>query len=299
MVARLESVPASRRSASARLLRRFAPTLPAKIGWVIVAIVLLVGVLGPYIVPYPGDILGATHVLNSLQPSSAAHVFGTNEVGQDIFSLVVAGTRTSLLISFSIVVLSAVIGTAIGLVAGYVGGAMNQLLMGVTDVFLALPALVLAITFAGLLGPGLWQLIAALTLVWWPGYARLVAAEVNAVRNREFVDAAKAIGASHLQIALRHVLRSITSTILVKASLDLGYVILTAAGIGFIGLGVQPPTPEWGAMIAQSRQYMIQAWWYTFFPGMAIFFTIIGFNLAGDAIRDALDPRLANAPPGA
>lgn len=282
-----------------RLVRRYAPTVPAKIGWIIVAIVLVVAVIAPFIVPYPADVTGATNIAQSLLPPSGHHLFGTNEVGQDIFSLSLVGTRTSLVIGFSIVILSGVIGTLVGLAAGLFGEATNQVLMGLTDIFLAVPALVLAITFAGLLGAGLWQLITALTLVWWPGYARLVAVEVTAVKNREFVEAARAVGASPWRIALIHVLRSITSTIIVKASLDLGYAILVAAGIGFIGLGVQPPTPEWGAMIADSRQYIVSAWWYTFFPGMAIFVTIIGFNLVGDALRDALDPRMINAAPGA
>jgi peptide/nickel transport system permease protein len=276
-----------------RLVRRFAPSFAAKLGWALTALVLLVALLGPYVAPYPADIGGATNVLASLQPPSAAHLFGTNAVGQDVFTLTLAGARTSLVIAFAVVFLSAAIGTLIGLAAGYFGGLLYHALMGLTDIFLALPALVLAITFAGLLGPGLWQLVTAVTLVWWPGFARLVAAEVHAVRHREFVEAARAVGASDWRVAGRHVLPSILSPILVKASLDLGYVILTAAGLGFVGLGVQPPTPEWGAMIADSRQYMIEAWWYTFFPGMAIFVTIIGLNLAGDALRDALDPHLA------
>lgn len=281
-----------------QLVRRFAPSFNAKLGWALTALVVAVAIFGPYVAPYPADITGATNILASLAPPSAAHPFGTNAVGQDVFTLTLAGARTSLLIAFSVVLLSALVGTLVGLCAGYFGGLVYHVLMGLTDIFLALPALVLAITFAGLLGPGLWQLITAVTLVWWPGFARLVAAEVHAVRHREFVEAARAVGATHWRVAARHVLPSILSPILVKASLDLGYVILTAAGLGFVGLGVQPPTPEWGAMIADSRQYMIEAWWYTFFPGVAIFVTIIGLNLAGDALRDAFDPHVAPVAPG-
>jgi peptide/nickel transport system permease protein len=273
-----------------RLARRFAPTWPSRLGWVLVAVVLLAALIGPYVAPYPADISGATHILISLQAPSAAHPFGTNEVGQDVLTLVLAGARTSLAIAFGVVLIALLIGVAVGLVAGYYGGAAHHALMGLTDVFLALPALPLAITVAGLLGPGIPQLVAVLALVWWPGNARLVAIEVQALRHREFVEAARATGAPSARIMLRHVLPSVVSPLLVKVSLDLGYVILTAAGLGFIGLGVQPPTPEWGSMVADSRQYMIEAWWYTLYPGLAIFVAVAGFSLVGDAMRDALDP---------
>ncbi len=282
------------RQALARIVRRYAGTWPARLGWVLVGVVVLCAVFGPLVAPDPADASGATHILSALQGPSASHPFGTNEVGQDVLTLVLFGARTSLSIAFGVTLAALFLGVIIGLVSGYYGGTLYSVLMGLTDVFLALPALVLAITVAGLLGPGIWQLVVVLTLVWWPGNARLVAVEVQSIKTREYVEAARAIGANPWRVMLLHVLPAVTAPLLVKASLDLGYVILTAAGLGFVGLGVQPPTPEWGAMVADSRQYMLEAWWYTFYPGLAIFIAVMGFSLVGDAIRDALDPHLAH-----
>lgn len=285
---------AAHRSAARELgfyARTFARSASSMLGLGLVLGFLLVAALGPWIVPYPEDGRGAVHLEQKLEPPSARHWFGTDEVGTDIYTRVILGARVSLQIGLLITLVAACIGVPLGIVAGYVGGALGGVIMRVTDVFLSVPALVLAIAIVGALGPGILNAIVALSLVWWPGYVRLVQGKTLALRAQTFVEAARAIGTGRLRILVAHILPNCVSPITVKASMDMGTAILAAAGLGFIGLGAQPPYPEWGAMISHGRNYLPTWWWYSAFPGLAIYLTVLGFNLLGDGLRDILDPR--------
>jgi len=187
------------------------------------------------------------------------------------------------------------VGVGLGLVAGYWGGWMDEVIMRTTDIFLSFPRLVLAIAIAATLGAGLYNAMVAVALSWWPWYTRLVRGQLLSLREHEFVQAARSLGAGRPRILVRHLLPNVGTTIVIQASIDFGYAILATASLSFIGLGAQPPTPEWGAIIAQARNYMIDAWWYPTFPGLAIFLAVLGCNLLGDAIRDAFDPRLRSS----
>jgi peptide/nickel transport system permease protein len=281
----------SRRRELRRHVRLFARSASSLAGLAIVAVFLVVTVIGPWIVPYPDDARGAVHLERKLQPPSVAHWFGTDEVGNDVYTRVILGARVSLQIGLIITVLAALIGVPLGIVAGYLGGLVGELIMRVTDIFLSVPALVLALAVVGALGPGIVNAMLALSLVWWPGYVRLVQGKTLALRQESFVEAARAIGAARLRIVFVHVLPNCVSPIVVKASMDMGTAILAAASLGFIGLGAQPPHPEWGAMISHGRNYLPTWWWYSAFPGLAIYLTVLGFNLMGDGLRDLLDPK--------
>ena len=274
-----------------RYARAYARSAASMAGLVIVAIFVLVSAIGPWIVPYPEDARGAVHLDRKLQPPSTTHWFGTDEVGNDVYTRVILGARVSLQIGLIITVVAAVLGVPLGIVAGHVGGRLGETIMRVTDVFLSVPALVLALAVVGALGPGIVNAMIALSLVWWPGYVRLVQAKTLALGQETFVEAARASGGGRLRIVLVHLLPNCVSPIVVKASMDMGAAILAAASLGFIGLGAQPPYPEWGAMISHGRNYLPTWWWYSAFPGLAIYFTVLGLNLVGDGLRDLLDPK--------
>lgn len=264
-------------------------------GLVIVAAFVAAALIGPWIVPYPEDARGAVHLERKLAAPSAAHWFGTDEVGNDVYTRVILGARVSLQIGLIITVVAAVLGVPLGIVAGHAGGRLGEVIMRVTDVFLSVPALVLALAVVGALGPGIVNAMIALSLVWWPGYVRLVQGKTLALTQETFVEAARAGGAGRLRIVLVHLLPNCVSPIVVKASMDMGTAILAAASLGFIGLGAQPPYPEWGAMISHGRNYLPTWWWYSTFPGLAIYLTVLGFNLVGDGLRDLLDPKTRSA----
>ena len=260
-------------------------------GLLIVLAFLVIAAVGPWIVPYPEDGRGAVHLDRKLEPPSAAHRFGTDEVGNDVYTRVILGARVSLQIGLIITVVAAAIGVPLGVLAGYAGGALGEVIMRVTDVFLSVPALVLALALVGALGPGIVNAMIALSLVWWPGYVRLVQAKTLALKEETYVEAARAVGTGRLRVVFVHILPNCVSPIVVKASMDMGTAILASAGLGFIGLGAQPPYPEWGAMISIGRNYLPTWWWYSTFPGLFIYVTVLGFNLLGDGLRDILDPK--------
>jgi peptide/nickel transport system permease protein len=274
-----------------RYVRAYARSASSMAGLVIVVGFLVVAGIGPWIAPYPEDARGAVHLDRKLQPPSAAHWFGTDEVGNDVYTRVILGARVSLQIGLVITLLAVLVGVPLGIVAGHVGGRLGETIMRVTDVFLSVPALVLALAVVGALGPGILNAMLALSLVWWPGYVRLVQAKTLALGQETFVEAARAGGAGRLRIVFAHLLPNCVSPIVVKASMDMGAAILAAASLGFIGLGAQPPYPEWGAMISHGRNYLPTWWWYSAFPGLAIYLTVLGFNLVGDGLRDLLDPK--------
>jgi peptide/nickel transport system permease protein len=265
------------------------------LGLALVAAFLLLAAFGPMIAPYPADATGAMHLAQRLQPPSAAHWFGTDEMGCDILSRVVIGTRTSLWVGLVITAVASLIGVPLGIAAGYLGGAPRAVIMRVTDVFLSVPGLVLALAIVSALGPGVMHGVVALSLVWWPGYVRLIEAKALTLRSEPYVEAARTMGAGHAWVLVRHILPNCVSPLIVKASMDMGLAILAVASLGFIGLGARPPAPEWGAMVSVARSYMPDWWWYSFFPGLFIFLTVLGFNLFGDGLRDMLDPRSARS----
>jgi peptide/nickel transport system permease protein len=261
------------------------------VGFFLVSIFLLIALIGPTIITYPGDIKGTVHMDRKLRPPSSDYPFGTDEVGRDIYSRVIMGTRLSLEIGLIIIFIAMGIGVPLGIIAGYAGGWVNEVIMRVTDIFLSIPGLLLALAIVGALGPGIKNAMLALSIVWWPGYVRLVQGKTLALREESFVEAAQSIGASKLRIIFSHLLPNCTSPIIVKASMDMGMAILFAASLGFIGVGAQPPMPEWGAMISTGRNYLPDHWWMATFPGVAILTTVLGFNLLGDGLRDVLDPQ--------
>jgi peptide/nickel transport system permease protein len=271
--------------------RIFARSASSMLGLVLVLAFLVLAAVGPFIVPYPEDARGTVHLEQKLQPPGARHWFGTDEVGDDVYTRVVLGARVSLQVGLIITLMAAAIGVPLGVIAGYVGGFVGESIMRVTDLFLSVPGLVLALAIVGALGPGIVNAMIALSLVWWPGYVRLVQGKTLALRSEVFVEAARAVGTGRLRIIFVHILPNCLSPITVKASMDMGLAIVAAASLGFIGLGAQPPTPEWGAMISHGRNYLPTWWWYSTFPGLFIYLTVLGFNLLGDGLRDILDPK--------
>jgi peptide/nickel transport system permease protein len=232
------------------------------------------------------------NVRNRLQPPGGIHFLGTDELGRDIFSRILAGTRPSLISATVVLGLSLTVGTVLGSVSGYYGGWVDAVIMRLTDIFLAFPALLLAMILASALGSGLVNAWFAMAAAWWPGFARLIRGQFLSLRELSYVEAARAIGASDLRIIFRHILKNASSPLMVKTTVDVGYVILFTASLSFIGLGAQPPTPEWGAMVTEGRRYLLSQWWLATFPGMAIFLAVLSFTLLGDALRDVFDPKL-------
>jgi peptide/nickel transport system permease protein len=258
-------------------------------GLVLIALLVLIAVLAPFIAP--ADPI--KQVLSTrLKPPSAAHWLGTDQLGRDLLSRMIYGARISLLIGIVVVGISGSVGTFVGLVAGYAGGWLDEALMRLTDVFFAFPALILAMAISGALGPSLTNAMIAIAVVSWPVYARLIRAQVLSLREREYVEAARSLGGSARHIIWQHILPNSLAPLLVQATFDLGSAILSAAGLSFIGFGTQPPTAEWGVMISEGRNYIATQPWLSLFPGLAILFTVAAFNLLGDGLRDALDPRL-------
>ncbi len=270
---------------------RFRQSTLSIVGLAIVVLLLVVAVVGPFFVPHPEHVAGGVSTAQRFRPPSAQAWFGTNELGQDVFSLVVAGSRISLLAGLAVVVIAAIVGAFIGAVAGYFGRWIDEALMRFTDLMLTLPSLILAMAIAAALGPGIGNMVFAIAMSWWPGFARLVRGEVMAKKEEVFVQAARALGAGTPRILMRHILPNVISPIIVKMSLDMGFAILTVASLGFVGIGVKPPTPEWGSLLSLARGYMPDYWWTAIFPGIAIFLAVFGFNLLGDGLRDVLDPK--------
>lgn len=257
------------------------------VGTCIIVFLLLVAAFAPLL---------ATHdpyeqiLPDRLLPPSTKHYFGTDGLGRDIYSRVVYGSRVTLTIACLVAAISTPLGLVIGVFAGYIGGAIDEILMRFSDVFLAFPKLILAIAFAAALGPGVENAIVAISVANWPSYARLARAETLGVRNSDYIQVIRSMGASKLRIMVGHITPMCLSSIIVRLSLDMGTIILTAAGLGFLGLGAQPPTPEWGLMVSDGRQFLVDQWWVSTLPGFAILIVVMGFNLMGDGIRDILDP---------
>jgi peptide/nickel transport system permease protein len=273
-------------------MKRLLRDRSARLGLIIIAILVLCAVFAGVLAPFPQDV-DTYHLPNRLMGPSTTNYFGTDRMGGDIFSRLLFGARLTILIAVIATSAAVVIGVPVGLVAGFYNNRLSDLLMRVSDIFLAVPQIVLAIAIAQTLGPAIHNVILALSITYWPFWARLVYAETRSVRHEVFIEAAIALGASPLRVMTLHVLPSIASSVIVRTTIGLGGTILVAAALGFLGLGPPPPTPEWGRMIAESRGFLPEAWWYAAAPGIAILLVVMGFNLLGDGLRDALDPKLS------
>ena len=262
----------------------------AMVGLGIVVLLIVVAILAPLLAPYD-PLTGGDLRTDRLLPPSWAHPMGTDDLARDIFSRVIWGTRLTLMVVVLVAVIATPIGLAVGTTAGYFGGWVDVALMRITDIFLAFPRLILALAFVSALGPGIENAIIAIAITSWPPYARLARAETLTIREADFIAAIRLQGASSARILWGHVTPLCLSSVIVRVTLDMAGIILTAAGLGFLGLGAQPPQPEWGAMIAAGRRFIIDQWWVATMPGIAIFTVSLGFNLLGDGLRDVLDPK--------
>lgn len=259
------------------------------IGLLILLMLLIWVFFAPVLSPYGPNELD---IGNKLSPPSKEHWFGTDSVGRDIYSRIIHGSRYSFLAGIGVVGIGVIVGCTVGLIAAYPGGKKGELLMRLTDIFLAFPTIILAIALASTLGPSFLNTLIAISLVYWPKYARLVYGQALSIKEMNFVKYGKLLNESNFKIRIRHIFPNILSSLTVQATLDFGDAILFFAALSFLGLGAQPPNPDWGSMISFAQDFMMVAWWLAFFPGLAIFLVVVGFNLLGDSLRDALDPRL-------
>jgi peptide/nickel transport system permease protein len=261
----------------------------AVVGGIVVILFLLMALFGKYVAPYDPI---ETDIANRFQSPSLQHFCGTDKLGRDVFSRLLHGARYSLKVGIVVLAIATPLGVMLGGIAGLLGGWFDELIMRITDIFLAFPYLLLAMSFCAALGPSLENAMVAISLVWWPLYTRLIRGQALSVRESTYIEAARSMGGGRLGIILHHLLPNCLSPVLITFTLDMGAIVLATAALSFLGFGAQPPLPEWGRMISDGRIYMFQAWWVPTFPGLAIMLTVLGFNLLGDGIRDALDPRL-------
>ena len=277
------------------MLQAFRRDILAVLSLVVIVLFVLGAILAPLLTPYPGQGRGDPNILEKFRPPSSAHPLGTDYLGRDVWARILFGGRSSLSIGFLVVTVASVIGIPLGATAGYYGGWIDNLIMRITDMFLAFPPLLLAIAIAAALGPSFINAMIAIAFTWWPWYARLVRAQTLSLREQYFVEAARSIGVSDVTIIVRHILPNVLAPVLVQATMDIGSAILTGAAISFVGLGVRPPTPDWGEMISTGRIYFIERPWFAGSAGAAIFLVTLAFNLLGDAMRDVADPRTRRA----
>ncbi len=270
-------------------LVRMTRNAGAMLGVVTLGLVVLVAILAPWIAPTDGYRLD---VMNKFQPPSASHLMGTDDLGRDVFSRVVLGSRISFQVAAEVLLIAGIIGILLGAVSGYRGGLIDEVVMRLADIFFAFPSFLLAMAVVAALGPGIENAILAIGIAWWPRYARLLRAQVLSVRARAFVEAAESLGASGTRILWRHIVPNCIAPLVIQVTMDAGSAILTTAGLSFIGLGAVPPMAEWGSMIAQGRSYITNYWWIPTFPGLAIALTVAGYMFLGDGLRDLCDPQL-------
>jgi len=257
----------------------------------IIAILIVLALFGPWLAPYPRQGEGKTNVPDRFLPPSEKYWLGADQLGRDILSRVIIGSRIALQAPAIVVILAVLIGAPLGALAGYMGGWVDNLIMRVTDLFLAFPSLLLAVTIVAAVGPSLTNAMIAIAISWWPWYTRLVRGVTISLRERYFVEAARSIGVPSGTIILRHILPNCVTPILVQATIDFGTVILAEGSLAFLGLGTKPPAPDWGLMVSQGRSFILDQWWISTIPGLAIFISVLAFNLLGDTLRDILDPR--------
>ena len=288
----LSSTPASR--LQARLSRAYVSWLAfrenplAVTGLIIILLLVFVALLAPLLAPYHPH---TPELTRRLEPMSTDHWLGTDELGRDILSRIIYGARLTLYVVILVAVIAAPVGLLIGTVSGFAVGWIDTVLMRITDIFLAFPKLILALAFVSALGPGIENAVIAIAITSWPPYARIARAETITIRQADYIAAARLQGAGPLRLIWGHVVPLCMSSLIVRVTLDMAGIILTAAGLGFLGLGAQPPLPEWGAMISSGRKFMLDQWWVAAMPGVAIFIVSLAFNLLGDGLRDVLDPK--------
>jgi len=261
------------------------------VGCVFILALILMAIFAPIIAPHVDHARGAVDPVNMFRAPQPEYLFGTDEAGRCIFSRILMGSRISLGVGVFTIGLTLLIGIPLGAIAGYAGGFVDELIMRITDVFLSFPPLLLAMAVTAMLGPALHNVMIAIAITWWPWYARLVRGQAVSLRERPFVEAARATGVTPLKIVGRHILPNTIAPIVVQASMDFGGIILTSASLSFLGLGAQPPMPEWGLMVSTGRTFFLTSWWVVTFPGLAIFFTVLAFNLLGDGLREIMDPK--------
>lgn len=287
----LHTLPPSDERTLGRFLRVLRTDGLASLGIGLVTFLVVLAIFGEWIAPFPEQGAGATNVGSEKLPPGGEHLLGTDQLGRDVLSRIILGAWPALSISTLVVLAAMAIGIPLGAIAGYRGGWADQLLMRITELFQSFPPLLLAMVTVAVFGPSLTNAGLALAIAWWPWYARLVRAEARSLRDRPFVEAARATGVPTWRILTRHVLRNSMTPVLVQATVDIGTVILAAGSLAFIGLGAQPPEPDWGLMVAEGRGLIFEEWWISTFPGLAIFGAVLAFNLIGDALRDLFDPR--------
>lgn len=288
----LTESPSSRMQArlgrSYRVWRALIRNPLAVVGGIIILALIVLALFAPFFAthsPYTGQLT------QRLLPPSGDYLLGTDELGRDIWSRIVYGARITLVIVLLVAAIAAPLGLVLGAISGYFGGWTDRILMGITDVFLSMPKLILALAFVAALGPGIENAVIAIAITSWPAYARIARAETLTLRNSEFIAAVRLQGASALRVILRHIIPLCTSSVIIRVTLDMAGIILTAAGLGFLGLGAQPPLPEWGAMISRGRSFILDQWWVATMPGFAIVIVSLGFCFLGDGLRDVLDPK--------
>ena len=272
-----------------RLLKQLNRNKFARVSFYLILSLLIISILAPVVSPYDPSHINAWEVLS---PPSYRHVFGTDDLGRDVFSRVIFGTRISLLVGFVSIGMAMFIGTLVGLVSGYFGGLIDAILMRFVDIMLCFPTFFLILAVIAFLGPSIWIIMAVIGVTSWMHVARLVRAEVMLIREMDYIMAARCIGCSDLRIIFRHILPNALSPVLVSATLGIAGAILTESALSFLGIGVQPPTPSWGNILTSGKDYLEFAWWLSLFPGLAILVTVLAYNLLGEGIRDALDPRI-------
>lgn len=265
------------------------------VGITIIALLFFIAIFAPFLAPYPKDATEMVHLDQRFEPPSRAHLLGTDDLGRDILSRIIYGARISIKVGIGVVILGLAIGVPLGGIAGYFGGRTDEIIMRICDIFLSFPYILLPVILSAAMGPNLTHAMIAIALTWWPWYVRIIRGQTLAIKEKTYIEVAQAIGVRRTKIITKHILPNTISAVIVQASMDVGYAILATASLGFIGAGAQPPTPEWGLMIAVERSYFLEFWWPAAFPGLAILFTVLGFNLIGDGLRDILDPKLRRA----
>jgi peptide/nickel transport system permease protein len=271
---------------------KFSKNPLSVLGLLIVILIIVMAVFANYLTPYPEHAGPFVDIPNKIKPPSSTYFFGTDKIGRDTFSRIVFGYRTSLILGVIVLCIAVPIGTSLGLVAGYFGGKIDAIIMRITDIFLSIPPLVLALSIMAFLKPTLTNAMIAVSMMWWPWYTRLIYNLTRSIKNEGFVVSSRIVGASHFHIIFREILPNCSASLITKITLDMGFVILIGSSLSFLGLGVQPPTPDLGTMVSQGSKYLPDIWWLSVFPGLAILVIVLGFNLLGDGLKDLFDVEL-------
>ena len=271
---------------------KFSKNPLSVLGLLIVTLIIVMAIFANHLTPYPEHAGPFVDIPNKIKPPSSTYFFGTDKIGRDTFSRIIFGYRTSLILGVIVLCIAVPIGTSLGLVAGYFGGKIDAIIMRITDIFLSIPPLVLALSIMAFLKPTLTNAMIAVSMMWWPWYTRLIYNLTRSIKNEGFVISSRIVGASHFHIIFKEILPNCSASLITKITLDMGFVILIGSSLSFLGLGVQPPTPDLGTMVSQGSKYLPDIWWLSVFPGLAILVIVLGFNLLGDGLKDLFDVEL-------